>query len=265
MIKWIVQKNLIKEETLNKIVSALSELSTPYELVQVIPFSNELPEFEPGTFNIFYGSTTLMLNAYQTSKFRQGVFYDPNKFNTESYLKHWGDRMLNSDGMVLPFKTFIETKVDSKPKWFLRPNEDDKSFPGQLMETSAILTWYDKLKDINNPNLNPETMIFAASEKKVYREWRNFIVGEEIIDSCRYILNEALNISRKDIPKKMLEFTVSCISTFTPHEIFVMDVAETIDGYRVIEFNCFNGTGFYDHDIGKIVKSINYQINKKLS
>lgn len=47
-----------------------------------------------------------------------------------------------------------------------------------------------------------------------------------------------------------------------PHDIFVMDVALYEGGYRIVECNCFNDTGFYDHDILTIVKNVNQYLRK---
>ncbi len=54
----------------------------------------------------------------------------------------------------------------------------------------------------------------------------------------------------------MINFTPQCIDQYTPHTIFVMDIAETNEGFKIIECNCFNGTGFYGHDIKAIIQSI---------
>jgi hypothetical protein len=42
-----------------------------------------------------------------------------------------------------------------------------------------------------------------------------------------------------------------------PHQCCVMDLAhmpyyET----KILEFNCINGSGFYDHDIGKVINQL---------
>jgi len=47
-------------------------------------------------------------------------------------------------------------------------------------------------------------------------------------------------------------------------EVYVMDIALMEEGYKLIECNCFNGTGFYDHDIEKIIESINEFVRSKL-
>ena len=125
MIKWIVQNNLIKPEVLEQFRGAFQALAVDFEEVLVVPFSPDLPAFTPADINVFYGSTTLMLNAYN-SPYSAGVFYDPTQFNTESYLQHWSAHMLNADGKVQPFDAFIATRMLEHYEWFIRPNSDDK-------------------------------------------------------------------------------------------------------------------------------------------
>jgi hypothetical protein len=35
-----------------------------------------------------------------------------------------------------------------------------------------------------------------------------------------------------------------------------MDVCETENGYKVVEFNCFNASGFYNCDVDAVVKNV---------
>jgi hypothetical protein len=114
-----------------------------------------------------------------------------------------------------------------------------------------------------HPLMNKETMIFLARPKKIQKEWRNFIVNNKVVSSSRYCLDGELNIDNQDIPSEMISFVTMRCQTYTPHAIFVMDVALSDDKYSIIECNCFNGTGFYDHDIALIVKSINEELVKK--
>jgi len=265
MIKWIIQNNLIKPNILQEFRDAFVELDIGFEEVKAIPFSNELPEFTPSTVNIFYGSTTLMLNAYNHPKFRSGVFYDSETFTIENYLDKWEDKMLNAGGQVLSFRQFIEEKVDTKFEWFIRPNEDDKSFAGTTMTREEIKNWYLKILDIDNPNLNADTLIFVSGKKEIKREWRNFVVNQKVIDSARYMKNGELNISTEDCPKEMIQFVQECTVEFSPHDIFVMDVADTSNGFKIIECNCFNGTGFYNHNIKKIVSAITENLKTQIT
>lgn len=261
MIKWIVQNNLIKPEVLNEFRQAFKELKIDFEEVQVIPFHPDLPIFTPSEINIFYGSTSLLLNVYSNAKFKKGVFYDSDQFTMSNYLNKWTSKMLNSDGRIIRFKEFNDELINTNSEWFIRPNEDDKSFAGTTMSSTEIRDWYLKIKGIDNPSLNPETLIFVSKKKEIRKEWRNFIVNGKVIDSSRYMLNGNLNISNNDSPKEMIEFAEECSAQYSPHDIFVMDLAETANGYKIIECNCFNGTGFYDHHIKTIVEAISARVN----
>jgi len=114
MLKWIIQSNLMKTEVLEDFRKAFESLNIDFEEVKVIPFSEELPIFGASDFNIFYGSTTLMMNAYKSEKFREGVFFKPENFNAKRYLKEWKNELLNDDGVILSFEDFINKKVDEQ-------------------------------------------------------------------------------------------------------------------------------------------------------
>ena len=79
-------------------------------------------------------------------------------------------------------------------------------------------------------------------------KWHNIL----IFNSWHYI----------DIPIQMIKFTQARIKEYRLADIYVMDVAEISNGFKIIECNCFNGTGFYQHDIEKIVAAINVFIKK---
>ena len=255
MVKWIIQSNLINAKTLAKFQASFQALDIAYEEVQVVPFSNTLPTFAAAEVNIFYGATTLMLNAYN-SPYKKGVFYHPDTFNSACYLKHWGNHMLNSDGITLPFRTFMDTCLAKQPSWFIRPNGDDKSFAGTLMTQQEARSFYSKIQQIDNPNINPDTLVFVAPPKSITKEWRTFIVDRRVVDASRYVLNGELAVARHDLPKEMIGFAEERARDFSPHDVFAMDIAQTEAGYKIIECNCFNGTGFYEHHIKTIVKAV---------
>ncbi len=257
-INWILQANLIKQDVIESIKAALAIDHISFEEVKIIPFSDEFPQIEKTDyFNIFYGSTTLILNAHKDTRYKSGVFLDVDKFNFKNYLQQWGDKMLNFDSLVTTFRDFVTKDYDDNSAWFLRPVEDDKSFSGTVMVFREIKEMAERLINSNNPYLTHNTLISVSSPKKIEKEWRHFIVNKKVISSSRYILNGELNVSATDIPTQLLEFVNQCCSEYAPHDIFVLDTALYNENYYVIECNCFNGTGFYNNDVITIIKAIN--------
>jgi len=263
MINWILQKNLTKPEILNEIKNSLNGVDEIWEEIEVIPFSENLPEIQnKNTQNVIYGSTTFMLNAFKDERYRKGVFYNPTKFQMKNYVQQWGEHVLNSFGKLIKFGEINEIECSNSKEWFLRPNHDGKEFSGRVNTFENLKLWSQKIIDLNLPDFNSETEIWISEPKNIKKEWRLFIVDNEIISTSKYMENGVLNENEIDIPNLMIKFSQERINEYRLSDIYVMDVAEVSNGFKIIECNCFNGTGFYKHDIGKIVKAINSFIMK---
>lgn len=257
-INWILQGNLVKPDLLHQLRAALDQERISYEEIKIVPFADTLPPIrKSGARRVFYGSTALMLNAYRDARYRAGVFYDPATFNIASYLQHWGERMLNHDSRVTTFPAFATRLHDEDSEWFLRPNEYNRAFSGRVMRFSDIQKLAAELGVSDNPHLGPDTQIVVSSPKSIACEWRHFIVQGKIISSSRYARYGEPALSSRDVPADLLRFVEECCEAYTPHDVFVMDTALCNGRYAIIECNCFNGAGFYEHDITAVVRAVN--------
>ena len=133
-VKWVVQKTIAGDRTLNRLTSAISKSGAVFELVELAPFSESLlyesiDEFIP----IIYGSTTFMLLAYQDKYLSSGVFFDKSKFLMSEYIKHWGLKVLNNDAVIFKAGDIDNLKYDNEQMFFVRPNEDTKALAGSLI------------------------------------------------------------------------------------------------------------------------------------
>lgn len=263
-IHWILQQNLIKEATLLQIKEALTNDNISFEEVKVIPFSDELPTInESQDFKIFYGSTTLILNAYASTDFAEGIFYDKDVFSMKNYFDKWNDNMLNHDSEILTFGQILNKDYDNGT-WFVRPIYDDKSFSGRVMSFQDIQNLERSLAESNNPYLDENTLVAISKPKKITKEWRHFIVDKEIVSSSRYAENGMISKSSSDVPNELLGFVRERCREYVPNDIFVMDTALCNGQYKIVECNCFNDTGFYNHDIAQIIRKVNSYIKKTM-
>jgi len=266
IIHWILHINQIRPDVLQHIRTALELDGIGYDEVKIIPFADALPPVRyPDRFNVFYGSATLIMNVARNRRLSGGVFYDPERFNIANYLRHWGPRMLNHDSRVTTFPAFATRLHDEDSEWFLRPNEGNKAFDGTVMRFSDIQKLAAELDIFNNPNLGPDTQIVVSSPKSITREWRHFIVNGKVISSSRYARNGDPDVAGWDVPEDLLAFVEECCEIYTPHDIFVMDTAFCNGRYAIIECNCFNCTGFYEHDIVLVVRTINEYLRERTS
>ncbi len=257
-INWLLQENLTKPTVLEQIKRALNGVDESWETIQIIPFSTSLPPLQnPQAFNIVYGSTTFMLNAYQNSDYRRGVFYDPAVFQMQNYVRQWDSHVLNHQGKLLTFGNIHTLESHPDQKWFVRPNHDSKEFGGRLLSYQELLEWSQRIIPLQLSHLNQDTEIWVASPQNIDKEWRLFIVEDNIVSACRYQEKGVLSINRFDVPAALLDFVEARIQAYHLYPVYVLDVALVSGIYKIIECNCFNGTGFYDHEVEKVVGAIN--------
>lgn len=255
-IRWVIQNNLISDNDLQKVKQACSDIDVEFQEVEVIPFSDQLPDILlDDKINIYYGSTSLMYNIYHQLDRPIGLFFNEPLFSMKKYMDMWGNHMLNADAQTTTLREFSGQDHDLESVWFIRPDADDKSFNGQVMSFQQILDWHKNITTYDNVIFDADSSIIVGPPYNVEKEWRTFVVDGKVISSSQY--RENFNLKKvPGCPDDVIEFVEARCQEFVPHKIFVMDVALCGGEYFIIECGCMNSVGFYLADIGKIVRAV---------
>lgn len=251
----------MNEDSLQKITAALLLHNIPHVFVGVIPFSREITANEPieGTEYLPYGSTSLTVET-QCLGWR-GQYFDPETFRTEAYLPHH-PTMLNA---TTPYRVcdaieFLR-KQDPKSLWFTRPTQDLKSYSGQVIEAEECANWLTAAivaESSSVAQLTADTPIILSEPRVIQAEWRWFVVDGVVVDGSMYRHNGELfksHIDPFEDPAMIVE-AQEIADRWLPHPCCVMDLALVDGEVRLLEFNTVNSSGFYDHDVGKIIKAL---------
>lgn len=259
-IQWIVQKNLTHENVLSDLKQSCSNIGVDYVEVEVIPFSNELPIFPNDKKSIFYGSTTFNNLIYKDDTLNKGLFFNEN-FSMENYFDKYGEYMLNYGAKVTTFKDLIKMNYEPEKILFVRPNDDTKSFDGNVVTFKDIEEWYKKLSVFDNTNLNLDTKIIVGEPFNITTEWRLWIVNKKVVAASKY--REYFKLKKEDgCPDEVIEFAEQRCKEYTPHDIFVMDICLCGDEYYIIECGCLNAAGFYKANIQNIILTVTDYFSK---
>ncbi len=109
---------------------------------------------------------------------------EPQTFEIQK--QHWGENMLNYESIIAPFKDAIFTE----DHMFIRPIEDSKSFAGKIISKEEFEAWQHsivKLKEDYGQGQNfGDQLIQISSIKKIYAEYRFWIVDQQIICGSLY-------------------------------------------------------------------------------
>lgn len=259
-VTWVIQTNLLNDLSVNGVWYAAEEAGAVAVSAEVIPFQDELGneaelqalEVETDRVVIPYGSTKLTRISQQRGW--RGNCFDPKTFQTNVWNEKRDD-MLNHDSAQIMIKDaadFFKGTILAN-KWFIRPVEDLKAFNGTVTEAEEIIQWMGNVESSKfSKHFNSETLVSISPVKKIYSESRFFVVDGKVVDGSYYRMAGQLQINPVH-QIETLEFAQEMAEKWLPHKCCVMDLADTDDGIKVIEFNTINGSGFYANDIRKIV------------
>jgi len=257
---WVLQKNLFAEAAFEGLVTALERQETPHEIVSVRHFAHDMePDLNPEGHVYVCGSTAIGKIARQKG-WVPGYFDD--NLDYELTMKHYGEDCLNWRGKVTTLREVTrDMLVDPDAKFFTRPTLDLKSFSGQVMDWEDFDAWRTKVVALcDQPNsfstLMPEDKIIVAPLSKLYTETRFYVVDGEVVTGSQYKAGHNVYYT-SDVMPFIKEFAQKMVDKWQPNRAFVLDIADTDEGPKVIEINAINSSGFYACDMNKYVGAIN--------
>lgn len=249
---YIIQKNVFQDPRYDRIFEVMQELNLNYEEVAFKPYSNEL-DLETSRKDVFvYGSVKLakVTAAYDWSP---GSFYGGNH-EYEQYAAGYGKHTINHGSLVCLFSDQLEWPADSR--LFIKPSKDAKVFTGKVFHEPEWKDFvYEKLNDPQNTRVTVNTPIQVSRPYTMVKEARVWIVGQKVVTSSYYKFHGDIEFE-ENVALDGLEFAQRMADHYCVADAFVMDIALTFEGWRIVEVNCINSAGFYKGDVKKIVQAL---------
>lgn len=243
---WILQNNLYREEEdFNVVKETFDKFSIQYfETKYVNGKLDPEPELKSKDNVMILGGYSLMRYSIDNN-LNPGCYTD--NMDMQSWLDNYKENMLNYDVKILK----ISEVNESKP-FFIRPEKDSKEFSGKTFNNQEEFDQF-KIDLIATSNIcNEDTKVVVSSLKCIHREVRFFIIDGEIISASVYKINGTMRTS-PIINEDEIKFVNEMITLYQPNRAFVIDIALTDDGLKIVELNCINCSGFYEANIQKIL------------
>lgn len=288
MITWLVQNVGFSSTNLDLTEETLQRLEIPYKSFGISRLINYVINLEnilnnPDEQFIIRGGTSLLslLNNIDNLKeinpnlsqeqlnfseryianLKNGIFYDENNFD-QNFYGTLNLPLLNNDCENLPIKDYLEKSFDKDV--FIKPSRDQKAFNAGILEKGYTIKDFI-FSQIHEAFYIDEIAIITPL-KEIYSEYRFFVVNQDVITGSQYRLNNQLFVSEY-IPDNILQAAKEYAKLYQPHDIFTMDLADTKEGIKIVEYNCWNASGLYKTNIPKIFNAVQefkeYQINTK--
>lgn len=195
------------------------------------------------------------------SSWTPGMWLDFDVMRCRSYYAHLGPYLLNSPYAMMPlaeiprqqewiYNVFGKSELAER-QVFIRPDDNAKSFCGEVVHAAQIKEWYDYATTYEG---GPETLAVVSSKRLIFREWRLVVVDGNVVTGSQYKKNGEVEIE-KGWDEHAASFVEDALfmSRYKPYPMFCVDVCSTPQGYRIVEIGSINTCGLYDCDLDVIV------------
>jgi hypothetical protein len=244
----MVQTNLGDIATPAAIKSACERNGFLFQSVEIIPFSDTVPNIEYKGPVIAYGSARFIKNVVASRKWIPGAFFDEVAFTVANCLRAWKKWMVNSDSIIVRLDAVAALPYARDDELFVRPNSDFKEFAGAVMSFGALRDWSASIVG-QGFEIDGSLLIAVASPKPIRSEWRIFATeGPNIIAATRYRFNGHL-APQAGAPQEVLAFVETRLREWMPSPALALDVAEVNGGLRILELTDLHSAGHYMADL----------------
>lgn len=215
----------------------------------------------PGSCAIVYGTYPTVRHAMLKLGWTPGGWCSPENLDCATYYPHFADFLLNRWCEILPGVAAIREKerlfreFGRDGQVFARPTSVHKLFVGRLIaqedfETTLAPTRYD-----------PEAKVVIAEPCTIWREWRLVVAGDDVIAGSQYADCGERSI-QPDCPDEVCDFASAVLAhvRWRPDDIFMFDVGETDEGFKLIELNNFSCSWLYACDFAAVVEDASWLV-----
>ena len=282
-IKWMIQDVNMNFSKLDEVAHALNVLGYEYHGFGVIPFTKTITGLEniveeDCLYVLISGTKVLTLldgitclsevnenvpsNLLEKSgqiitNIKNGLFYDVNKFDQTNYA-NLGLPLLNDSAMYLPIKDNLNRSFDKT--MFIKPSRDLKAFDGGFIERGQTIK--DFIENQMYQAFYIDEIAIISELRNISAEYRFFVVNGEITGQSMYKFGGHVT-KAYPVPQNIIDAANEYKDLYQPDDIFTMDLADTDQGIKIIEYNCWNASGHYNCDLVKTYAKINnYMIEK---
>lgn len=193
---------------------------------------------------LVYGSVGLLAKAMGHPILSDHLHWHMGAFQATEWVRAFGEAYVGYEGRVMTAGE-VGRSLGWGRKLAVRPEVGLKSFRGGVYgrvewEAEKVPDWVD---------------CFAMPPSRLLREHRVWFVAGEPIAASRYMAEGRLSVGI-DRPEEVMAVAARLVGSNLPLEDVVVDVAETPEGWRIVELNCIHTAGWYAAKAGDVVDAL---------
>ncbi len=264
-MRWLLEPEVFQTDS-TSLIEYLEESGVNHTICKFgksyEEYIEEIQRIDNSDCIVFHGSLQFARLILRQTKWI-GVYCNLPKFECLYYYPRFGDYLLNSEYMMLPFgclkdkKDWIfdnfggNTRPDSV---FLRPSNGSKTFTGKARTKDS----WDNDIDLLSSRSDPELLVVIAPCKNIQKEWRLVVAENKVIAGSQYS-KQGESVRIEGATQEVFEYAEDVLESvkYEPDPIWTLDICENHGELKVLEVGSFSCAGLYDCDPEPIVKAVN--------
>lgn len=247
---WLIENQVFPDAEERDLQEALREAGIPFSVFSGSDLRAGFPH--PVPEDVVRGSCWWVSQLADQPGWEEQKWGTVEDFQFSSYADRFGTLLLNGGWRNLTFHELcwrgIAGNEDSE-SLFVRPDDGFKSFEGQLVRSSEFAVWVQRLQLLQVRGSLP---VIVAPRREIRAEWRLVMIDGDIAAGSQY----RPTLSR-NIPDAVKSFAAEAHRIGGPScRCYVLDIADTTNGLRVVEIGCVCCVAFYESSMRDIVRSI---------
>lgn len=229
--------------------------------------TNGAPEFLSNEPTVFHGSLGNAAFVNDHFNWAPGSFCDVERFRCSSWYDENSKWLLHREYTFTTVASLVEDSkqvadsIGARGFIFVRPDSPLKPFSGRVLETENLRArdldygfYYDDL----------QLRIVVAPIVTVGREWR-FVVANGIVISGSGYDPKTRTATLTGLDEEVTRFAERiALESHSLGDVYVLDVCECENEFRLVEFNPFGGADLYNCDPKSVVEAVsNVELNRK--
>lgn len=253
-MRWLLEPEVFNGE-LTPFIEVLKESGEDYTICE---FGESYEEYISDFITddvVFHGSYQFARLIKEKTKWK-AIYCNFPKFECNYYYPKFGDNLLNSDYLILPFGD-----MNRKRDWlftvyqknlFIKPVTSFKKFTGMVLDPN---NWNREIK-LLSLRVDPEELILITRYTDIIKEWRLVIADGKIITGCEYAPNRISGVP--ELVQKYAQDILNSVK-YNPDPIWILDICEwrwQKNKFSILETGPFACSGLYACDPKPIIETI---------
>jgi hypothetical protein len=256
-VKWLLEKDVFLDGNPERMAGLIRERGMECKTIRCVE-GEPVHAFAEGDSVVVYGSMGFVRDLMRVKQWQPTAWFDERVLCCHHYYGYWGRHVLQHNYRFLPLGE-VQEQVDAlyaqigrNGRLFIRPDDNLKSFAGAAVLRERFAQWMSQ--NVRCYGLDTSLLCLVSTPQEILGEWRFVIADRQVLTGSAYIAEDRV-ASDAGVPAEALATAQRILTedSFNPFPIYVMDIAQTAEGYFLMEIGSLNCASLYACDLRKVV------------